>query len=1044
MATLSNATGGAAEPSFWSSEAIGPDARTGSTVAFSGRRIPVLAETDVLIVGASLDACFLAPTLAKGGRAVLLASAGTSLPHGLTMCLRPWVRQQELAKAPIEIRDFLSCRMREASGGDWLLDMIKVTEGLEDQLLDAGADLLYGLVPCGVVLAGTDLDAVIFAGKGGLVAIEAGTVVDCTPEASLVRLVGGETSVRESARSGLVARYSMLCRNAPTTGSIAARSVPEIVDGRIVMHGEFAEFRVRLPLTASPFPSAVYNLEARRIAAQAGRAARAEYPDLEFARGGNSILIDPAKRIVSRSSDRQLAAPACRPLGLDNLWVCGPSVDVDDDVAAELVEPWAGPSLLPVLAEQLVKTTRTPHAGERQVRLSSATGAGIPGSCEFAGTPPVCRNPATIQADAAHLPVMASCELLVVGGGTSGMPAAMVAAENGVDTILMEAFGDVGGTHTIGGVSKYWFGRKTDFVKRLDDEALGMMADTGMPKCMGLLSCLMRARTRVLTHCLAVGTAVDGRLLTGVVVATPDGLGVIQAQHIIDATGDGDIAERAGAETEYGVRRDAMALWYSFAQYQGTNPEAKRHFDCAADPRDSVDLTRAMVSSRRRGTARTPEGFPQYYLTPRESRRIRGRERVTTTDILAERRFADMVLICRSNFDIKGIADSDLSFCGYVEWDYARNYEVQIPYRALLPQEFDNLLVIGKAYAIDHDGLALARMQRDLIAMGGVAGLAAVQAAAGNGNLATVDIKRLQNNIVELGGLSADDLKRIEGVRDSELAPVCSAALQNLVARLAKGELGLDDTVKVLARPEESLPVLRQAFAKDTDSLELARALCFLGDRAGADRLLTELEHLLGSDHLTTQRTRHHHAQPDHGYAPDAAYLVNALGRLGDTRLIPVMHRIAARIRPGRDSFSVTFSLCYAAERLGDPDCAPMLETLANSPDVCDRLLPTGSDPRETVDKYRDREAYLGLCVARVQARCGVRAGYARMIEYVADIRAPLARSAHDELAALAGRDLGYDSTAWQSWLKSATVHPLAYEVDGDPAACLASPIQRV
>ena len=1044
MATLSSANGRAVEASCWSSEAIGPEDRTGSTVAFSGTRIPVLAAVDVLIVGSSLDACFLAPTLAKGGRAVLLASAGTSLPHGLTMCLRPWVRQQDLAKAPAEIRNFLSSRTREASGGDWLLDMIKVTEGLEDQLLDAGADLLYGMVPCGVVLAGTDLDAVIFASKGGLVAIEAETVVDCTPDASLVRLAGGETTVRESARSGLIARYSMLCRNAPSTGSIAVRSVPEITDGRVVMHGEFAEFRMRLPLTASPFPTAVYNLEARRIAAQAGRAARAEYPELQFARGGNSVLIGPVARIVSRSPDRKLAAPACRPLGFDNLWVCGPSVDVADDMAAQLVEPWAGSSLLPVLAKGLGETTRRAHAGERQVRLGSVAGADLPGSCEFAGVPPVCRNPATIQTEAMHLPVIASCELLVVGGGTSGMPAAMVAAENGVDTILMDAFGDVGGTHTIGGVSKYWFGRKTDFVKRLDDEALGMMADTGMPKCMGMLSCLMRAGVRVLTHCLAVGTAVDGRLLTGVVVATPDGLGVIQARHIVDATGDGDIAERAGAETEYGVRRDAMALWYSFAQYQGSNPEAKRHFDCAADPRDSVDLTRAMVSSRRRGTARTPEGFPQYYLTPRESRRIRGRKRVTITDILAERRFEDMVLICRSNFDIKGVADSDLSSCGYVEWDYTRNYEVQIPYRALLPPGFDNLLVIGKAYAIDHDGLALARMQRDLIAMGGVAGLAAAQATATNGVLATVDIKRLQNDIVKLGALSADDLKRIEGVEDHELAPLGRAGLHGLVARLALGEAGLDDTVKILVRPEESLPLVRQAFANDTDSLELARALCFLGDRTGADRLLAKLERLLESGNLATQRTHQHHSQPDHGYAPDAAFLVNALGRLGDTRLIPVMHRIATRIHPGRDSFNVTFSLCYAAERLGDPDCAPMLEILANSPAICDRLLRTGADPRETTDKYRDREAYLGLCVARAQARCGVRAGYDRMIDYVADIRAPLARSAHDELVALAGRDLGYDSTAWQSWLRSATVHPLAYEVDGDPAACLASPIHRV
>ena len=92
-----------------------------------------------------------------------------------------------------------------------------------------------------------------------------------------------------------------------------------------------------------------------------------------------------------------------------------------------------------------------------------------------------------ITAQAGKLPVVATCELVVVGGGTSGMPAALVATRQGVDTILVEKFGDVGGTHTIGGVSKYWFGRETDFVGRLDRDAGRTMQATGMPKCMGML-----------------------------------------------------------------------------------------------------------------------------------------------------------------------------------------------------------------------------------------------------------------------------------------------------------------------------------------------------------------------------------------------------------------------------------------------------------------------------------------------------------------------------------------------------------------------------
>jgi len=145
------------------------------------------------------------------------------------------------------------------------------------------------------------------------------------------------------------------------------------------------------------------------------------------------------------------------------------------------------------------------------------------------------------------------------------------------------------------------------------------MQATGMPKCMGMLDSLMRAGTRVLTHQLAVGAVVDGRRLSGVVVTTPNGLGVIQAKCVIDATGDADIVARAGGGFTYGPRRDAMTLWYSFAQFEGTNPQAKRHFAFVVDFRDPTDLSRALIASRRFKKSSKVDS-PQYYLTPRESR----------------------------------------------------------------------------------------------------------------------------------------------------------------------------------------------------------------------------------------------------------------------------------------------------------------------------------------------------------------------------------------------------------------------------------------
>ncbi len=653
----------------------------------------------------------------------------------------------------------------------------------------------------------------------------------------------------------------------------------------------------------------------------------------------------------------------------------------------------------------------------------------------FTELSPMYRTSGEVAIGEIRLDVIADCDVLVVGAGTSGAPAALVAAESGADTIVVEKYGDIGGTHTIGGVSKYWFGRRTEFVNRIDSDASAMMKRSGMPKCMGMLSVLMRARARLVTHCLAIGAVVNGRTVSGAVVLTPRGLAVIRAKRVIDATGDGDIAARAGAKTQYGTRRDAMTMWCSFAQYSGTNPEAARHFQYVVDPRDPTDMTRAIIAGRRFKKRRV--SFPQVYLTPRESRRISGEYRVTVSDILAGRRFEDMIIICRSNFDIKGIADSDLSFSGYVEWARLANYSVQIPYRAIVPRDLDNILVVGKAYSVSHDTLSLARMQRDMIALGAAAGLIAAGSAQSRADLRGIDAKALQAKLVKLGVLSQEDLQAIKGVKDNALPPVSKDELRRLIEQLADGKLKLDGQVNILARPKAAIPLLKEALAKADGKakVQLARALCFLGDTSGSQTLLDELTRLLAGKDLPgiTRLRRLAHALPDHGFAPDETYLINTLARMGDKRIIPFMTNIAARVHDSTKlsgKFGYVFSICYAAERLADPACLKALETLAAKPGLHGGFLPRGSDPRRKAERktpWNDRYPYLEFCIARARARCGSRAGYDKLIDALCDIRGFIARSAHDELADLTGRDFGYDVKAWRTALRSLKIVPQPY-----------------
>jgi hypothetical protein len=123
-------------------------------------------------------------------------------------------------------------------------------------------------------------------------------------------------------------------------------------------------------------------------------------------------------------------------------------------------------------------------------------------------------------------------------------------------------------------------------------------------------------------------------------------------------------------------------------------------------------------------------GFERAYLQQsaaqigvRESRRIRGHYALTADDVVQARTFPDGV--ARSNYpiDIHSPTGAGTDIRGVAEGDY---YE--IPYRCLLPQGIDNLLVAGRCVSSTHEGQAALRIMPTCFAMGEAAGVAAALA----------------------------------------------------------------------------------------------------------------------------------------------------------------------------------------------------------------------------------------------------------------------------------------------------------------------------
>jgi hypothetical protein len=103
----------------------------------------------------------------------------------------------------------------------------------------------------------------------------------------------------------------------------------------------------------------------------------------------------------------------------------------------------------------------------------------------------------------------------------------------------------------------------------------------------------------------------------------------------------------------------------------------------------------------------------------RESRRVIGDYRLTRDDVLSSRRFEDEIALC-------GAPIEDHAAGPDTRWAYVPGSGVYgIPYRCLLPEGVEGLLVAGRCFSATHDAHASARSMATCMAMGQAAGTAA-------------------------------------------------------------------------------------------------------------------------------------------------------------------------------------------------------------------------------------------------------------------------------------------------------------------------------
>ena len=188
--------------------------------------------------------------------------------------------------------------------------------------------------------------------------------------------------------------------------------------------------------------------------------------------------------------------------------------------------------------------------------------------------------------------VIRECDVVVVGGGPGGIGAAVSAARNGADTVLIERYGHLGGMGTgglvtiipclsdfsgtmqIGGINQEWIERLTMkeaeihppeeiwgsadkrlisywndrsfFTVREGRIVYSSIIDAEISKCI-LNNMVTEAKVKTYLHSWGTMPLMDGNKAVGVIFESKSGRQAVMAKVVIDSTGDGDLLPAAGA-----------------------------------------------------------------------------------------------------------------------------------------------------------------------------------------------------------------------------------------------------------------------------------------------------------------------------------------------------------------------------------------------------------------------------------------------------------------------------------------------------------------
>ena len=409
----------------------------------------------------------------------------------------------------------------------------------------------------------------------------------------------------------------------------------------------------------------------------------------------------------------------------------------------------------------------------------------------------------TYTEPAKDLPVYGRYDVIVVGGGCVGFPAAIAAARNGANTLIIEQYPFFGGTATaslmanIVGIRnqvapdglQVMKGIGEEFMLRLMEEGGAVHSRNAYPSAIRTdkkgdlsynyafdtekfkhlaLKMVKEAGVHILFHTYFSDVIMEGDALKGILLENKSGRQAVFAKVIIDASGDGDVAFRAGvpfwqtvkdeasrlndclmykingfpADTKAGgcLFGDTMVVW-------GPSPGPMNCANADELTQSEIKVRLAVYDDLEKKKQEFPEDLKGARIVDtgvnigvRQTRFFEGEYKLTGDDVLEGREFEDSIAMG---------ANPVIHSFGYRRFLTHEGYEM--PYRMLVPLKAENLYVVGRCMSSDQIAYESWRAMAHIICLGEAAGVSAAVCVKDGTTPRNADVGQIRKLLMEQG-----------------------------------------------------------------------------------------------------------------------------------------------------------------------------------------------------------------------------------------------------------------------------------------------------